>query len=241
MVARSRLVAAFAVVAGPATPVYPAPLEDGDAIVDAHAEALEAAGSFHYHDTTRIRINGTLEANRTTVARFDLDTGAALVDQYSDQAGRYTKYGDGAGTSYERHAPPGGAVRYGQPLSGGTQVSRYREPGLRPLIGDVAYTYRGPTRLDGVQVHEYAATSPEQLSGAVGSDATGSSVNTTVDVRVFISSEGVVRRMTIRMAQRDDARTRQLNSTLSFTDVGATGVQEPDWVATARNRTGPTR
>jgi hypothetical protein len=72
-------------------------------------------------------------------------------------------------------------------------------------------------------------------------DATDPSVNTTVDVRVNISSEGVVRRMTIRMVQRDDARTRQLNSTLSFTDIGATSVQEPDWVATARNRTGPTR
>lgn len=230
-----------AVVAWPASPVYPAPLEDGSAVVDAHAAELESAGSFTYRDTTRIRVNGTLETNRTTVALFDTETGAALVERHSDRAGRLTVYGDGAGTSYQRHAPPAGVVRYGQPLSGAAQVSRYRTPGIAPLLGDVEYTYQGTTRLDGVRVHEYAATTPEQIAGAVGLDATGPDVDTTVDVRVFISTDGVVRRMAILIAQRDGTRTRALNSTLTYTAVGETSVPEPDWLGTARNRTGPSR
>lgn len=230
-----------AIVAWPGPPVYPAPLDDGSAIVDAHAAELESAGSFTYRDTTRIRVNGTLQVNRTTVALFDTETGAALVVRHSDRAGRFTVYDDGAGTSYERHEPPVGPVRYGQPLSGATTVSRYREPGIAPLLGDVEYTYRGTTRLDGVRVHEYAATSSEQLAGVLGPDTADPDVDTTVDVRAFISADGVVRRMTVLIVQRDGARTRALNSTLTYTAVGETTVPEPDWLGTARNRTGPSR
>lgn len=230
-----------AVVVFPASPVYPAPLENGSAIADAHATELGSAGSFTYHDTTRIRVNGTLETNRSTVARFDTGTGAALVDRYSDRAGRLTVYGDGAGSSYERQVPPDGPVRYGQPLSGAAQASRYRNPGIASLLSDINYTYQGTTRLGGVRVHEYAATTPEQIGGVVGQDKTGSDVNTTVDVRVFISADGVVRRMRILIDQRDGTRTRTLNSTLAYTAVGETSVPEPDWLGTARNRTGPSR
>ncbi|MEF8979890.1 MAG: hypothetical protein V5A39_13650 [Haloarculaceae archaeon] len=232
--------AVVAVVAWPASPVYPAPLENGSTIADAHAAELESADSFTYRDTTRIRVNGTLETNRSTVARFDTDTGAELVERHSDRAGRYTVYGDGAGSSYERHAPPAGAVRYGQPLSGAARVSQYRNPGIAPLLGDVEYTYQGTTRLDGVRVHEYAATTPEQIGGVVGED-TDPDVDTTVNVRVFISTDGVVRRMRILVDQRDGTRTRTLNSTLAYTAVGETSVPEPGWLETARNRTGPSR
>lgn len=230
-----------AALAWPPTPVYPAPLEDGQSIVDAHAAELEAAGSFTYRDTTRIRVNGTLEVNQTTLALFDSDSGAVLVERYSDRAGRRLVYGDGAGATYERLEPPDGAVRYGQPLSGAARASRYRTPGITSLLGDVEYTYEGTTRLDGVRVHEYAATSPDQVEGAIARDATGPAVETTVDVRVFISADGVVRRMTVRMVQRDGARTRALNSTLAYTAIGETTVPEPDWLGTARNRTGPPR
>lgn len=235
------LAGVVAAVLWPAAPVYPAPLENGSTIAEAHAAELESAGSFTYRDTTRIRVNGTLETNRSTVARFDTDTGTELVERYSDRAGRYAVYGDGAGSSYERHAPPAGAVRYGQPLSGSARVSRYRNPGIAPLLGDVEYTYQGTTRLDGVRAHEYAATTPEQIEGAIGEDTTGPDVDTTVNVRVFVSTEGVVRQMHILIEQRDGARTRTLNSTLAYTDVGETAVPEPGWVEMARNRTGPSR
>lgn len=229
-----------AVAVWPAAPVSPAPLENGSAIADAHAAELESAGGFTYRDTTRIRVNGTLETNRTTVARFDTD-GAALVERRSDRVGRMTVYGDGAGSSYERHDPSVGPVRYGQPLQGATQVSRYRNPGIAPLVGDIEYTYQGTTRVDGIRVHEYAATTPEQVEGVVGADATGPAIDTTVDVRVFVSGDGVVRRMRITVEQRDGSRTRTLNSTLAYTAVGGTTVPEPDWVPAARNRTGPSR
>lgn len=250
MVSRSHALGAIVVVglAGvvaaalwPAAPVYPAPLENGSTVADAHAAELESAGSFTYRDTTRIRVNGTLETNRSTVARFDTDTGAGLVERYSDRAGRYAVYGDGAGSSYERHTPPAGAVRYGQPLSGSARVSRYRNPGIASLLGNIEYTYRGASRLDGDRVHEYAATSPEQIEGVVGGDTTGPDVDTSVAVRVFISNDGVVRQMRIQLDQRDGPRTRTLNATLAYTDVGETSVPEPGWVETARNRTGPSR
>jgi len=251
MVSWSRTLAAVAVVslagvvavvvAWPASPVYPAPLENGSTIADAHAAELESAGSFTYRDTTRIRVNGTLEADRSTVARFDTDTGAAVIERHSDRAGRLTVYDDGAGSSYERQVPPDGPVRYGQPLSGAAQVSRYRNPGIGPLIDDINYTYQGTTRLDGVRVHEYAATTSEQISGVVGPDSTGPDVDTAVNVSVFISTDGVVRKMRVLIDQRDGARTRTLNSTLAYTAVGETSVQEPDWLDTARNRTSPSR
>lgn len=230
-----------AVVASPTPPPYPAPLADGDAIVDAHAAELEAAGSFTYRDTTRIRVNGTLTVNRSTVGRFDTDTGAALVRRYDDRVGHRAVYGDGAGSSYERRVSPDGAVRYGQPLSGAAQVSRFRRPGIAPLLGDVNYTYEGVTRIDGVRAHEYAATTPDQVAGVVGRDATGPAVETTVDLRVFVSGDGVVRRMTVRLVQREGARTRTLNSALAYTTVGETTVPEPEWLATARARAGPSR
>lgn len=230
-----------AALAWPATPVYPAPLDDGRAIVDAHAAELEAAGSFTYRDTTRIWVNGTLEVNRTTTALFDSDSGAVLVERHSDRAGRRLVYGDGAGASYERLEPPVGAVRYGQPLSGAARASRFRSPGITPLLGDVEYTYEGTARLDGAHVHEYAATSTDQVEGAIAGDETGPAVETTVDVRVFISEDGVVRRMTVRVLQRDGARTRALNSTLAYATIGETSVPEPGWLETARNRTGPPR
>jgi hypothetical protein len=229
------------VIAWPATPVYPAPLENGSAMADAHAAELQSAGSFTYRDTTRIRVNGTLESNRTTVARFVTDTGVALIDRQSDRAGRLTAYSDGAGSRYERQQSPVGAVRYGQPLSGATRASRYRSPGIAPLLGDIEYTYRGTTRLDGIRVHEYAATTPAQISEAIGRDRTGPDVNSTVDVRVFISTDGVVRRMRLQIHQREGTRTRRLHSTLTYTAVGETSVPEPAWLDTARNRTAPSR
>lgn len=231
--------AVTAAVAWPA-PVYPAPLEDGSAIVDTHAERLETAGSFTYRDTTGISVNGTLEVNRTTVARFDTVAGAGLVRRF-DSAGEYAVYGDGQGSSFERRASPDGSVSYGHPLAGAAQVNRYRKPGIAPLLGDVEYTYVGTARVDGVRVHEYAATTPEQVAGAVGLDSTAPAVETTVDLRVFVSDAGIVRRMTILVVQRDGERTRTLNSTLAYTDVGETDVTEPGWVETARERTGPAR
>lgn len=230
--------AVTAAVAWP-TPVYPAPLGDGDAIVDTHAERLETAGSFTYRDTTRISVNGTLEVNRTTVGRFDTAAGVGLVERH-DRAGHLAVYGDGAGSSFERRESPDGTVSYGRPLAGAAQVSRYRKPGIAPLLGEVEYTYEGMARVDEVRVHEYAATTPEQVAGALEVD-TPPAVETTVDVRVFLSRDGVVRRMTILVVQRDGDRTRTLHSTLSYTAVGETTFPEPEWVDTARERTGPSR
>ncbi len=220
---------------------YEAPLADGDAIAATHAAELEAAGNFTSRATTRISVNGSLQVNRTTVARLNTDASTALVDRYSDRVGRITVYGDGAGGTYERQAPTRGPVRFGQPLASATMPSQYRRPGIAPLLGDVDYSYRGVTRVDGVRVHEYAATSPGQLDGIIGQDETGSAVTSTVDVRVFITPEGVVRELTLLVEQRGTDRTRTLNSSLRFSAVGQTTVPEPDWLPTARQRVGPPR
>lgn len=223
------------------TPLYEPPLENGSAIVDRHAEALDAAGSFTYEARTEITINGTVHTNRTTVARFDSETGASTIERRSPRIGRLVAYGDGAGTSYQRLETPSGAVSYGQPLGLLTQSSRFTRAGLAPLLRNVSYSYEELAQVDGATVHEYAATNVSDLDGLVDTGGSGSAVTRTVALRVSIGTDGVIRRVTVRVVQRDGERTRRLDSALTYRDVGETTVAEPDWLPEARNRTGPAR
>lgn len=234
------LITVGGVVTQPA-PVYEPPLADGSDIVDRHAGALDAAGGFTHEARTTITINGSVHANRTTVARFDNASGASIVAQTGPRMGRLVAYSDGAGTRYQRLETPRGAVRYGQPLGLLTQSSRYTRAGLTPLLRDVDYSYQGLAEIDGTTVHEYAATNVSDLEGLVETDGEGSAVTRTVDLRVAIGSDGVFKRVTVLVVQRDGDRTRRLDSSLSFSEVGTTTVSAPPWLAEARERVGPGR
>ena len=222
-------------------PVYEPPLANGSSIAAAHAGALDAAGGFTYADRTTIAVNGTVRTNLRTTARFDATSSARLVERRSLGAADQTIYADGEGSAYERITSPEGAVSYGQPLGMASQESRYRRPGIDSLLGDVDYTYVGTATVDGVTVAEYAATDATQLVDLIGPAAAAPDVETTVDVRVYISPDGVVRLLTIHLFQRDGGRTRSLNSSLSYGAVGSTTVDPPAWIETARARTGPPR
>jgi hypothetical protein len=223
------------------TPLYEPPLENGSDIVDRHAEALDAAGSFTYEARTRITINGTVDTNRTTVARFDSESGASAIERTSRRVGRLVAYGDGAGTSYQRLELPSGRVSYGQPLGVLTRSSRFTRAGLEPLLRDVAYSYEGLAQVDGTPVHEYAATNVSDLDDLVETGGSGTAVTRTVDLRVAIGNDRIVRQVTVLVVQRDGERTRRLDSSLTYRAVGETTVAEPDWLPEARNRTGPPR
>ena len=222
------------------TPPYEPPLDDGERIVDAHAARLANASGFTYESRTRLTVNGSVRTNRTETALFDQVSGASLVDHRSPRFGRTRIYDDGAGSSVQRLDAPDGGVRYGRPLDL-SSMQRFRRAGLAPLLTDVDYDYVGPTRLDGVRVHEYAATELDQASDFFDGVRENSSAIRSVDLRVYVSNERVIRRLEISLVRRGDDGSRTLDSAIAYRDVGETTVTAPDWVDEARNRTAPAR
>lgn len=214
----------------PAGPVYELPAT-GQALADAHEEALHTAGSFTA-DTNVTTRDGEADRSLSVVATtaVDVERGAVLLDATVAGTDR-TVYVDPNGTGYQR-TTAGGESTY-QRLDEAPDVGSLYALPVASLVDEANLSYAGRDRVAGVPVAVYEVTDLESVV-APSSVGTIGAVDTesleSFEARLSISADGLVRRLHYHVELRLDGSTRAITLTVTFREVGVTTVDAPDWL-----------
>lgn len=216
--------------------VYELPAS-GETLADAHDAALRAAGSFtaETNVTSRDPDEGLALTVVATTA-VDLDAGTVLLHADVGGGTEQSVYVDPEGTAYQRTTTAAGGATYGRLETAPDVTSLYRLP-VAPLVDESTLAYVGRDRVDGVPVSVYEVTELESLVDPAGI-GTAAEVDTdslrSFEVRLMISSEGLVRQLFYHVELELDGSTRALTMRVTYRDVGTTTVDPPDWLDEAQ-------
>ena len=214
----------------PTGPVYELP-SSGDALAAAHDEALREAGSFtaETNVTSRDGETGrTLSVVATTAVDVEADT--ALMRATVGGADQ-TVYVAADGTAYQR-TTTGDTATY-QRLEAAPDLTGFYELPVAPLVDRATLVHVGRDRVGGVAVSVYEVTDLEALvtPGQVGSvGSVGVESLESFEVRLAIDDHGLVRDLYYHVEVDLDGATRAITMRVTYTDLGATAVERPDWV-----------
>jgi len=219
-------------------PAVVAPPFDPAALRSAHLSALRGAGSVTVRGNQEIRrVDGPGSVESSTVARVDMDSGAALVRR--NRSGRETAtYVAPNGTAYGRQVTATGETRILTPrLARDPNTSRIVAPSILGVANATDLTYAGRTSRGGVEGYVYEAEGPE-TAGAALLESLNASREELNGYRlvVVLSPDGVVTYGELFLNVTTDDGTLVLRDRERFAALGETAVTEPDWVAEARRK-----
>lgn len=210
---------------GPSQP-YETPLNASE-VEAGHARVLDDAGSATI----------VMEMNVTSGGR-PAGTGNLTVEtEFENGPTHATTGGSGAttevyvaedGTGYSRVAVDGGVVHY-DILSDSMNVSSFTELDPGEMTDRFEFTVNGTAEIDGETTYVYEARNASGLD-----PLPGESTLDDVSIRLYIRSDGLVKRMAIRTGSADDS---SFSMTQTYYDVGETTVEEPSWLDDAKDAT----
>lgn len=224
---------------------------DADAVAAAHADALEAAGSFNATRTLSLSTNDTSSAMESfsLTTRYSVDHDRNRAVDRSSFFGETVTFTDANGTTYERTSLSAGG-------EAGYRMSDASDDGpfaLDPVnvteatgtdafaVENVSYRGVGTETGDGATVTRYEANGTEALRGtAIAANGTVEGENTTItafEATLLIDEAGVVRlsEWRIEFVDRTNATSYALSTRHEVSAVGEAAVERPDWLSAARN------
>lgn len=219
----------------PADPPYATPLEDSDLLAD-HEAALRDAGNVTVVRNTTSSGSGGTGFESLTTARASLADGRVYVVARPSPVVQRYRYANG--TVFRRIANGDSYThsRIENDTDGRTATEWARAP-LERFLPLVSFTHRGATERGGERVHVYRATDVEnvdvsRLNAGSSMDVEVTAVNATVRVR----ESGAVSFLQFAYTAEESGETREVQTTVTFSDVSETDVSEPVWVDDLRER-----
>ena len=205
-------------------------------VLDGHQQAIESSDSFRYNISTTIsaRNGSDQQSSQNVTARVNTATGALYVRQRLGERAVVEGYTDGNGTAVRRVSSQGQS-RVEAVDADNVNVTGYVRPNLGGQFDGLNYTHRGTVERDGHLLHNYTVTSDDL--GLAQSQTVGplsSSDVTTVESRLLVTDDGVVRSLTTRLTgQVNQNSTYVYSIDIGYDGVGSTTVTEPEWVGQA--------
>ncbi|WP_284014177.1 DUF7537 family lipoprotein [Halobaculum litoreum] len=229
------LLVALAGCTGGGAPYESAP--SAEEVEAGHEEALREAGSFTYNQS--VSVNGSLfDVTSDTTAAVDLDGDAYLVETRTGDSG-VAVYAPGGERPYVR-TQSGNTIRYERGENGSVpNASRFVAPPLSELSDSFEFAANGTAQVDGTRTYVYEAnlsTLNESAVGPVG-EALAEAEATDATVRVYLRSDGLVKRVRYAFVVDGFGEPTRLSLTLTYEDVGSTTVDEPSWLSEAESAT----
>jgi len=214
-------------------PPYDTPI-DAQTIASDHQAALDEAGSYTITANTSVSLGGANSAGESTVvaridetnqrANFSTTTAFGPISVYVDDDTLYQRIGD-TDAQY-------------QVQQRSVNVSSIGSPDVAGTVSNYSFVANGSTTLNGDTVWRYEANAtgenaslPQNIGQTFGAS--------TVDVTLYVRQDGLVVRQVTNTTIVDDS-DQQLGSwrsTITYSEVGSTTVEEPDWLSEARNAT----
>ncbi|MFC7046445.1 hypothetical protein ACFQH6_14455 [Halobacteriaceae archaeon GCM10025711] len=208
---------------------YETPL-NGTEMDARHTAALQDAGSYTYDSTTNTtlfdqstNVNATVKMDReanTTLVTADSAFGEMAVYVPPDGPG-YQRLGTGSDARYER-------------LDERPNVSRFTGTDFANLTTRYEFAQNGTTTLDGETVWVYEANETNVTETAFADEINRS---TNVSIRLYAREDGLVTRTDAHLTVDTPIGTQSFAIVRTYTAVGETTVEEPSWVADAKERT----
>lgn len=212
---------------------YRPPL-DADAIAERHRAALEAAGTFSVESTSTLTgptVEGEDETTRN--ARVNLDAGTAYhVASPTPEATTIT-YAEGA-TAYQREElegfeePSYEVTDLGRPLA-----DRLVSAGeIGSIVSGVDYERAGTVSRGDRTLVRYTASGPDAVTDSTVFGQGEESITDFASTLLIDTETGFV--VELQVQRTTDAYTggdglTTVETTLVFSDVGSTSVEQPDW------------
>lgn len=219
----------------PADPPYATPLEDSDLLAD-HEAALRDAGNATVVRNSSVSEDGPGGFAALTTARVSLADGrVSLVERPSPVLQTY-RYANGTVFRRTANEDSYSYARVENDTDGRTAAEWARAP-LERFLPLATFTHRGVTERDGERVHVYRATDAEnvdvsRLTSGSSMDADVTAVNATLRVR----ETGAVSFLQFAYTVEEGGETRDVETTVTYSDVGETDASPPVWVEDLRER-----
>lgn len=200
-------------------------LTDREALLDAHASALDGKAVTVDVDF-RLTVDGDGQnASLRGKVTPDDDQGWMRVTT-TDGTGTY--YTEG-GTTYEKVVVDD-STSYGttDQVSAIPETPRFgADARLRDALWNANWTFDQVVQRDGERLLRFEATRvtlPSQV------DVDRENASTSTDGVLLVDEDGVVRHVEINASVETDEQTVEYGLSVSFSDVGSTTIQRPDWV-----------
>jgi len=217
-----------------------------------HSRALRNAGSFTVDQDLSYANDTTSFLSSDITSELDLDAERGYQNGsfgFGGFASVQSTYTDGDRT-WQRQNSSFGGVQY----SAGTAPYGPSEPtpvnftsvigeAVNTTTGNVTFSRTGTTTVDGVDATVYEADG-DQLIEELGFNASGGSFfsNATVEgasATVGVDGDGIIRLTTFEVVlDSEQAGEVIISFEQRVSDVGATSVEEPDWLDEAKEQTG---
>ena len=215
-------------------PIYETPL-DGDAVADAHVDALTDAGSYTIEsDATQTMAGQNQTVETSGEVRGDIESGAVFSRTETSQR-TIELYADGEGTAFQQFVV-GNQTQY-QDVSGQAgNATQYARTTVTSFVGLFDFSYEGTEDVDGETVHVYESAGADGLN--TSSPAFGQLNESNVDeasATLHVRDDGVVTMAGYDVTVTVQDQTQSVNTTQRFTAVGETDVAEPDWLSEAQS------
>ncbi|WP_439025975.1 DUF7537 family lipoprotein [Haloarchaeobius sp. DT45] len=229
----------------PGTRVHPL---DATRLSTTHATSLQDAQNFtldYSMDLTQVTPAETQTFAVDWTVRADLVTGTQTLEGTLAGDG-FTTGGDNSTMQFDLYVAPDGTatqrstfgdtVQYQHVSADEYEVSTYLTAMNATATLDhesATLTYDGQTTVDGETMYVYTASSLEQLylptDQADASEFDHSSVSM-ADLRLVVDDAGTLRAMQYDLEMTEDDAELTLHFVLSYSDIGTTTVEEPDWL-----------
>lgn len=212
---------------------------DTDAILSAHTDALDSAGSYTTNATIAINGSGPVAGTQSVDYLVDTENDQAMLRQ-TFQGATVVQYTAGD-TTYLRQSQGGNATYrvasepYGDGFQALTPVNTSQAAnlaGLGSVLGNVTYEQTGSGTVDGVAVTQYEASGSDAINlGNNPGNVTG--FESTLAVA---DDSGVVQSLTLSISIEQQGQTQEQDIEVTTSAVGSTTVPEPDWLDEAREQ-----
>ncbi|MCT9096275.1 hypothetical protein [Haloarchaeobius sp. HME9146] len=217
-------------------------------LATSHATSLQNAENFtldYAIDMTQVTSTETQTFTFDWTVQANLATGAQAIDGTLAGDG-FTTGDDNSTMQFDLYVSPDGTatqrstfgdtVQYQQADAAQYDVSTYltamnATSALDPEAAN--FTYDGPTTVDGETLYVYTVSDLDQLylpTDQADDSAFDDSSVSKFDLRLVVDDAGTLREMQYDLEVTEDGSKLNLHFELSYSELGTTTVEEPDWL-----------
>jgi hypothetical protein len=219
----------------PADSPYATPLENSSLLAE-HETALRDAGNVTVVRNTTSSGGASTGYEALSTARVSLADGRVFLVERPDPVLQTYRYANG--TVYRRvpNEDSYSHSRHENETDGRTAAEWVRAP-LERFLPLATFTHRGVTERDGERVHVYRVTDPDAVDASRLTSGSSMAVElTAVNATVRVRESGAVSYLRFAYTVAEGGETRQVATTVTFSDAGETDASPPVWVADLRER-----
>lgn len=211
--------------------VYESPL-DAATVAENHESLVRDANTFTLRSTSNqsqgpqaITIESSIAANLESGEYYSVQNASGQnVEVYS--------YGNG--TAYQRTSFAGGDAQYSVPRQT-ANTSQLAGAQVESFVNSFTFSHAGAESVDGTEADVYEASGVESLNeSASGFSGLDTENVTSIDARVYITSEGLVKQFEYDLAVSTQNGEASISVRQRYVDVGSTTVEAPAWLGEAR-------